>query len=150
MGRRNRYIEIVSLAIIMILFFGNYSNGDYLGYARRYYAGTLFNEFEGGYSLIGSALNYFGVHYNFFVTVIALPAIFLICIITKKYTRSLHVFFVLWPGILLFYDIDQIRNFIVSVFLIFGVYCLCKHNKIGFVIAMLLASLFHKIAISLK
>ncbi|MEY8375133.1 EpsG family protein [Lachnospiraceae bacterium 56-18] len=146
--KKNRFVAGISFIFLLILFAGNTLNGDYYSYLYPYLEKD-FSDFEIGYQIIASIFSGANLNYNIFLLFVGISCYGLIIyIFNKKFGSSLHVFFSLYFPIILFYDINQIRNFILTVFLIFAISLLFRGKKIWFVTLLFIASLFQMLALA--
>ena len=146
--KKNRFVAGISFIFLLILFAGNTLNGDYYSYLYPYLEKD-FSDFEIGYQIIASIFSEANLSYNIFLLFVGISCYGLITyMFNKNFGASLHVFFSLYFPIILFYDINQIRNFILTVFLIFAISLLFRGKKIWFVILLFIASLFQMLALA--
>lgn len=146
MGKDSKIINILSICFTVILFAGNTFNGDYNAYLWRYDSGQL-EAFGRGFVLLANVCRDFSLTYNQFLAVICIPCYVAIYFVNLKFSSNFCVFIALYYSILVFYDINQIRNFIVATLLLIALYFLSQGRKIAFIFCVIIAATFHSIAL---
>lgn len=144
--KKSYIVEALTCLFVIILFCGNTSNGDYLAYSRRYYAGGL-GDYEFGFSIVGNLCNSLGISYDWFKSLIYIPCLIALYVLCNRYIGELHGFILLYFSILIFYDIVQIRNFVAAVMLLIGISCLIDGKKTRYLIVILVAISFQSVAL---
>ena len=87
------------------------------------------------------------VSYNFFILIITLICYGILFYIWYKFQVSLHVFFALYFPILIFYDINQVRNFIMATLLTLAIVQLLREKKMSFFLIIVVASTIQSLAL---
>ena len=144
--KKSKIVNFLTIVFLFVLFCGNTLNGDYWAYKWRYDAGE-FNTFEIGYRTIATFCRNQGLSYNAFITVLVVPLYILLIYHIKKTGINLSIFFSLYFSILVFYDINQVRNFVVVVILTVSMLFLMQGKKAIFIMGIAFSALFHSIAI---
>lgn len=144
--RNNKVVVALSAIFLIVLFCGNNLNRDYINYMTTYYSRDL-STYDIGFQLIGNICINLKMSYNAFLSTIIIPCYLIIFFVLYKAKTNFHMFFSLYFVFLVFYDITQVRNFIVSALLTLGIFYLYKKRNILFLITIGIASLFHSIAL---
>lgn len=139
-------IIVLSIIFLIILFGGNTLNRDYLNYKTVYDLGDL-SIYDIGYQLIGNLCIKLKMSYNSFLLVLIIPCYASVFYVAYKMKTNFHVFFGLYLTFLVFYDITQVRNFIVVALLTLGTYFIYQKRYIPFIVIIIIASFFHSIAL---
>ena len=150
-GKSSKALNIISFVFLLIVFAGNTLSHDYLGYLRYYDSGLFLDRFQFGFAYLGYLCHELGLSYNQFVLVLITPCYLLIFYLIKKFDSNASIFISLYFASLLFYDINQIRNFASTSFVTLAFYFLISKNsnknRMLFAICILLASTFQSIAL---
>lgn len=146
-NRKSRVTAIISYIYTIILFAGSTLNNDYLGYLEPYLEKD-FSEFEIGYRIIASVFAQNNINYHVFLLFIALICYTLIFYLFTKIINNVHIFFALYYPILVFYDINQIRNFIMATLMTLAIVKLLENNNIIFLLFTFIAASFQSLALA--
>lgn len=144
--KRSKILTLISIIFTILLFAGNTGNGDYLIYYREYNLNGM-ESFQLGFSMLAKICLFFHLSYNGFLLVVCLICYGLVFRYLKEYTMNFSCFFSLYFTILIFYDINQVRNFIVACILTIAIIKLSKGRKKEYLFLIILACFFHVIAI---
>jgi len=142
-----RLLLLVLLLVMMwLLFWGNFSNADYLNYLRRYEYILQTGKFPGsgefGYNLIMKIASGFRFEYYQFLMFVSFLGLFLITSAVKRYTckpQLVYALYFIYPFLL---DIVQVRHFLAMSIIIFCFRYLEKdgiRNDIKFIFGILVA-----------
>lgn len=134
-----KIVNIITFIFIIVLFAGNTYNGDYNAYVSAYTYNYRIEEFEYGFQIFMQICRILGLTYNQFLLVLALIGYGLIYNVLLKYSKSISVFVSLYFAILIFYDINQIRNFLGVAILFFACAKLQENKKIAYIILIVSA-----------
>ena len=146
LNKKSKIIIGFSWLYTVVLFAGNTMNGDYIPYLKPYLSHDL-SEFEIGYRAIGTIFSNAGIPYNFFVLFIVLVGYLILGSVWIKSKLNMHVFFALYYPILVFYDINQVRNFVLAVLLTSAIINLLNGKKIKYILEIILASTMQSLAL---
>lgn len=151
---RSNLIRTLLLAVMWVLFWGNYDNVDYNNYQLHYNhvieTGSGFSSSQVGYTAIMRVAVLLHFDYNQFLIIVSTLGLLLITSTVRRYTTKPGVVYALYfihPFLL---DIVQTKHFLAMAII---VYCFRylerdgKMNVVKYVIGILLASTIHSIAI---
>lgn len=144
--KKINFIQQISILFILLVYCGNTFNGDYCAYYKRYKAMDL-HEFEIGFRLIGEFCKSINLPYNVFISLLVIPLYYGLIKFLKKTSNNLHLFFALYFTILYFYDVGQVRNFIIAALVTLAISCLIENKKLKAFLLIICASLFHHLAL---
>lgn len=139
-------IQLLSIIFLLILYCGNSFNGDYWAYYKRYEAMDM-HEFELGFRTIGEFCKSINLHYNVFISLLIIPLYIGLIKFFRKTSNFLHLFYALYFTMLFFYDVGQVRNFIISVLITFAIVCLMKKKRGYAFFFIVIASFFHHLSL---
>lgn len=150
---RIKIVEIPSIIFLYLLTVGNSYNGDYAIYARDYGANALDHNsftmasYDIGFRIIAKIATSLGLDYIGFLCLLLIPCYTILLVVIFKNVHELHTFFFMYYFVLVFYDLNQIRNFVAAIFLTCAVVELIKSHNIKAFLLILTASIFHRIAL---
>lgn len=151
--RHNKFIAFVLLLFAWILFWGNTLNPDYLLYKEIYCsnANYITNNLEIGYILIIKIFNFLGFNYQIFLLIISLFGFILINNTIKRYCINYNYIYLLYFIFPYFFDIIQIRNFLIMALFVYSTKYLVDgklKSKVKYCIIIIFASTIHISAIA--
>lgn len=145
---KDLFLPIYLIIIFIILMGGQLSNPDFEIYNNIFLRN--FYDKDPGFGCILAFLKFLGFGQNNFRIGIAILGLFLISFTVFKYTNKRTAFYLLYFLYPFFFDIVQLRNFLVMSILIFSIQLLTNKNfknNLLYVILIFLAFTIQKIAI---
>lgn len=146
-NKRSKILATASYIYTIILFAGSTLNNDYHGYLEPYMERD-FSEFEIGYRIVANVFAQNNIHYHIFLLFIAIVCYTLIFYLFIKTVDNVHIFFALYYPILVFYDINQIRNFIMATLMTFAIVKLLENRRAVFLLCLFIAASFQSLALA--
>lgn len=146
--KKNKFVSIVMLVFMWILFGWSYGNADYSIYLVRYnyYSNNWVSSItEPIFTILMKLFNGLGFNYQQFLIILSIIGLLIYYIFAKSQTENVNValsFYMIFP---LCMDICQIRFYIASIFVYIGFYFLFN-EKISQRKSMALYILFATIA----
>lgn len=143
--KHNKIMAFLLMSFAWVLYWGNTSNPDYEVYSQIYYsnANAITNNMEIGYISLIKTANFIGLSYEFFLLIISLFGFLLIHSTVKKYTENYNYIYILYFIFPYFFDIVQIRNFLIMAIFIYSTKYIFSNSRIKYCIIILLAGLIH-------
>lgn len=153
MKKIKNIFSIFLYLIILILLSANYDNADRISYEHNYLeiqSGYYDINFEPGYQALAFLFSKIGFSFELFNFIIFTFGFSLIYITILQYSKRPNIILIMYASYPLFWDYIQVRNFLSSAILIYGIRFIIdinKENKKNFIISIIVASLFHVSAI---
>jgi hypothetical protein len=149
--KNNGFFYLITFTLFVLISF-NYDNADYLSYQILFENANFFNisNYDLGFFYLIQFFKMFGFSYSQFFFIISSTLIILLARRIYVYSKNPSLVLLLYGIFPFFYDIVQIRNLIVLVFLVYSIKYLMVlnfKNFFVFVSIIILASLFHIIAL---
>lgn len=135
------FLTILFLAVSMS---GNTANPDYAGYLLYYDNPKIQNSFETGYKVLSYAFHAMGVNYNVFLLIIFLILLISLMMLAIRLKANPHVIFFLYMFFLVFWDMTQIRFFVMWVLYYASLYYYAKDRKGVSALFFVLSLLFQR------
>lgn len=148
--RYSNKLGIIFIIFMWVLFWSNTNNPDFFVYKAIYQNNANFTtqSLELGFILLVKLGNFIGASYHVFLMLITFVCFYLIHSTLKKITKELNLVYAMYFIFPFFFDVIQLRNFIVMSILIYSTKYLLNNNKVKYIIAILIASSFQIIAIA--
>ncbi|ANU27548.1 EpsG family protein [Planococcus versutus] len=130
------------MLLAWILFWGSYNNPDYSVYQSIYNSKGEYttDSLEYGFITLIKLFNIIGFNYEMFLMTISLLSFYLIHSTVKLFTGNYNFVYSLYFIFPLFFDIVQIRNFLMMAIFIYSVRFLVESKKIKYLILIIIAS----------
>ncbi|WP_033169499.1 EpsG family protein [Selenomonas sp. ND2010] len=152
--RSQIWFMLISMIMLAVVMGGSYDCADYANYMRQYNYIELSNinffPDDGGYSLINLIFKNWGFEYDefrFVLDVLLLSLMFYVIYKILGEVYSLTTLFIIFP---LAFDAVQVRNFILEVILLVGIYLYAKEKSKSMkklMLSLMIAFSFHKTAV---
>lgn len=151
--KNSKAIFFLFFLFMWIMFAWSFGNADYFAYLSSYNNLSFFNnlaEATKGLEILFTFFNSLGLTYQGFLVIISLICLTIISSSVCKYSSYggfIFLLYFIYPYLL---DIVQIKNFIVTALIVFGVRYLISEKRgssIRFILIICLATLIHYMAI---
>jgi hypothetical protein len=144
-NKGKKFLAFLLIILMWIFFWGNTYNPDYFTYLNLYNSnsGHLTTSLESGFIFLIKISNLMGLSYNMFLLFFSLIGLFLIHSTIKLYTSNFNYIYLLYFIFPFFFDVVQIRNFMVMAIVFYSTRYLMNTNflsKLKFLILILFAS----------
>lgn len=140
---RVKTIEWLSFLLLLFLMGGNTFNDDYEDYFRWYETQNSPILMEPAYDYVSSLFFTFGFGFEGFRFIIYLLSLAMMWVAIKRLVDNFHLILLGYLTYCFVIDTIQIRNIIAMSILMLAITFLAEGKKLVFVIATILASLFH-------
>ncbi len=133
--KSSKAFGILFLSILFILFGFNHGNNDYSAYLAIFYNPETYAEV--GYVLLTQAVKYIGGNHNYIVLILGFIWTLTILRLGLYWKVNLSVFLLSYFIYPFLFDITQIRNTMMMVFVLNGMIAVAKNNyKTGLILAV--------------
>lgn len=154
------YLMFITMLILMGLAYGIADSDNYVSMFNMadsftYDTDPLSEDMElygqdYGYAVINKIFFSLGFDFTAYKFLISLIGLLMIKMIGNKMTKSMGLVFLLYLIHPFFLDVIQIRNFCAECIILYSLYIVSiggKYSDVKYIIAILIAALFHKIAL---
>jgi len=146
--RNSKFISVLLIIFMWILFWGNYYNHDYEVYFNLYNTNGIYAEtIEFGFIFLINLGNLLNMNYHTFLSTIYIGCLILIHTTVKKYTSNFNLVYLFYFFTPFLVDIIQIRNFIAMSLVIYSINFLFEEKNTLFLVLILFAATFHRQAL---
>lgn len=145
--KKSNHILYINLLSIWVLFFTNIQNPDYDNYVYMYYNGS--NRVEWLFLVVNNLCFKLGFSYHLYLAIISGCAFAIVGKFIKKNSLNPSLVLLLYIFFPFMIDIVQIRNFLVSVILLYSIQFILAGSKkdlFKFFVCIIIASGFQYIA----
>lgn len=142
---KNQTIPLFVLLWLLFINVNDVARPDYAVYEQWYNEAIIVP--DKGWFLLSQLFSGFGLSYKTFSTFVYAFGYIALYNIAKKITANINVVIALYLIFPCFYDLIQIRFFVVSVLIFVGIFCLSKMQVAKYLCLVITAATFHKIAL---
>ncbi|MGT4665327.1 EpsG family protein [Enterococcus hirae] len=148
-NKRNKYLLLLSVLILGLIFAGGTENTDMVYYKATYFddARIKYKATEFGFYYFAQFCRQLNLGLFGMRGLVFLFATLLIGATVKKYCVNTHLFIIIYTLFLFFIDTIQLRNLVAISLVIYSFPCLVENKKIKYFFGIISASLFHTISL---